>query len=346
MLQTAGDVLKKLKIKPLTKEQIIISMDRLTRFKAPDVKYLRVFSDVLTSNLILPKLKKSEIERMDYAEVTTLAEFVFNYSIKAAGLAFDDDYLINQRLLDYEKSIFQVNSNVEAFLKNKINYKAALNLLREEALPLNLKWLKSLSYSTEPIQERVEKSLLYPLEKVFICEGITEETLLPVFAKLLGYDFEKNGIYVLSAGGKNQVVKTFYRLVDILKIPIFVLLDNDAGENYNEILPRLRSIDKVHVLKIGEFEDALPPHLVERTLAYATRNISLAPHDDITSAASRVEYLENFFKHRGLHEFKKSEFANMVKNNILDFSDVSDEIKEVVEELRTLNANCENISSG
>ena len=249
--------------------------------------------------------------------------------------------------LSYENTLTFKQSKIKELLKkNKINYKAALNLLREEALPLNLKWLKSLSYSTEPIQERVEKSLLYPLEKVFICEGITEETLLPVFAKLLGYDFEKNGIYVLSAGGKNQVVKTFYRLVDILKIPIFVLLDSDAGENYNEILPRLRSIDKVHVLKIGEFEDALPPHLVERTLAYATRNISLAPHDDITSAASRVEYLENFFKHRGLHEFKKSEFANMVKNNILDFSDVSDEIKEVIEELRTLNANCENISSG
>ena len=48
-----------LKIKPLLKEQIIISIDRLTRFKCPEEKYLRVFSDIIVSSLIEPKLKKS-----------------------------------------------------------------------------------------------------------------------------------------------------------------------------------------------------------------------------------------------------------------------------------------------
>ncbi len=329
--------MKNLKIKPLSKEQIIISIDRLTRFKEPEVKYLRVFSDILTANLIAPKFKKSELERIDYSEIRTLAEFVVNYSLKDAGLTFDDDYLINQRLLDYEKSVFNLDDKVENLLKNKINYKAALSLLPpEEELPLNLKWLKALSIAADLVKEREEKSLLYPVEKVLICEGITEETLLPVFARILGFDFNRNGIYVLSAGGKNQVVKTFYKLADIIKIPLFVLLDSDAGENYREILPRLRSCDKVHVLKIGEFEDALPLHLIEKTLQYATKNISFAPIDDMASVSSRVEYLENFFKHRGLHEFKKAEFASMVKNNISDINDVSDEIKEVIEEIRCL----------
>ena len=329
--------MKNLKIKPLSKEQIIISIDRLTRFKAPEEKYLRVFSDILTANLITPKFKKSELERMDYSEIRELAEFVINYSLKETGLTFDDDYLINQRLLDYEKSVFKIDGSVEALLKNKISYKAALSLLPpEEYLPLNLKWLKSLAVSRDIVKEREEKFLLYPVEKILICEGITEETLLPVFAGLLGYDFNRNGIYVLSAGGKNQVVKTFYKLADILKVPLFVLLDSDARENYREILPRLRSCDKVHVLKIGEFEDALPLHLIEKTLQYATKNISTVPADDIASAPSRVEYLENFFKHRGLHEFKKSEFASMVKNNISDINDVSDEIREVIEEIKFL----------
>lgn len=98
--------MKNLKIKPLTKEQIVISMDRLTRFKPPEVKYLRVFSDILTNNLISPKFKKAELERMDYAEIRALAEFVFNYSLKSMGFGKDDDYLINQRLYDYENSIF------------------------------------------------------------------------------------------------------------------------------------------------------------------------------------------------------------------------------------------------
>ena len=37
-----------IKIKPLTKEQILISLDRLTRFKNPEIKYLRVFKDIIT----------------------------------------------------------------------------------------------------------------------------------------------------------------------------------------------------------------------------------------------------------------------------------------------------------
>lgn len=341
MLQNNEEKLKNLKIKPLTKEQIIISIDRLTRFKHTEVKYLRVFCDILINNLIYPKFKKSELENMDFSEITVLAETVFNNSLELMGIKLEDDYLINQRLYDYENSVFSLENNVQSLLKNKLNYKAAITLFEETDIPtINLKWLKSLSYSEDIKKEREKHSLLYPLEKIVICEGITEETLLPVFASISGYDFNKNGVYVLSAGGKNQVVKTFYKLVNSLKLPIFVLLDNDAGDNYNEILPRLRGIDKVHILKIGEFEDALPLPLIEKTLNYATKNISLAPVEDISGASSKVEYLEEFFKHRGLHEFKKAEFANMVKLNISGKSDVSEEIKDVLDELRNLKVNC------
>ncbi len=328
--------MKDLKIKPLTKEQVIISIDRLTRFKPPEIKYLRVFYDILTNNLISPKFKKSELERMDYNEIRVLAEFVFNYSLKTFNINLDDDYIINQQLLDYENSIFIIDSETEKLLKNKINYKAALTLLDKEKLPINLKWLKSLLTSKNNILSRFESSLCYPLEKVVICEGITEETLLPKFAKILGYDFDKNGVYIISAGGKNQVVKLFYRLVDCLKIPIFVLLDHDAFDNYNEILPKLRDIDKVHVLKVGEFEDTLTSSLIEKTLKYATNNISYAPLDNINYSVSRVKYLEEFFKHRGLHEFKKAEFASLVKMNVSDMEDISDEIKVVINEIKNI----------
>ena len=58
-----------MKIKPLTKEQLTISVDRLTRFKDPEIKYLRVFKDIITNNLIEPKLKKQELDNMDYEEL-------------------------------------------------------------------------------------------------------------------------------------------------------------------------------------------------------------------------------------------------------------------------------------
>lgn len=321
------------KVKPLTKEQLTISIDRLTRFKNPEVKYLRVFGELITNNLIQPKYKKSDIEKMDSEEVKNLAEFIINYSLENFGLPKDEDYIINQRLYDYEKSVYIISENIEKFLKNKINYKAFVTLIDENS-PKNLKWLKALGSPMDIKQERFKNSLRFPVEKVVIAEGATEETLLPEFAKRCGYDFDKEGIYVLSAGGKNQVVKLYYRLVDSLKLPIFVLLDKDAKENLEEIKPKLRSIDKIHLLACGEFEDLLPLELVQRTLDYQLNNISMMEKEMLNAPEPRVKILEEVFKTRGMHEFKKVEFAQMVKKNIKTNADISDEICEIINEIK------------
>lgn len=321
------------KVKPLTKEQLTISIDRLTRFKNPEVKYLRVFGELITNNLIQPKYKKSDIEKMDSEEVKKLAELIINYSLENLGLPKDEDYIINQRLYDYEKSVYIISENIEKFLKNKINYKAFVTLIDENS-PKNLKWLKALGSPMDIKQERFKNSLRFPVEKVVIAEGATEETLLPEFAKRCGYDFDKEGIYVLSAGGKNQVVKLYYRLVDSLKLPIFVLLDKDAKENLEEIKPKLRSIDKIHLLACGEFEDLLPLELVQRTLDYQLNNISMMEKEMLNAPEPRVKILEEVFKTRGMHEFKKVEFAQMVKKNIKTNADISDEICEIINEIK------------
>lgn len=321
------------KVKPLTKEQLTISIDRLTRFKNPEVKYLRVFGELITNNLIQPKYKKSDIEKMDSEEVKNLAELIINYSLENLGLPKDEDYIINQRLYDYEKSVYIISENIEKFLKNKINYKAFVTLI-DESSPKNLKWLKALGSPMDIKQERFKNSLRFPVEKVVIAEGATEETLLPEFAKRCGYDFDKEGIYVLSAGGKNQVVKLYYRLVDSLKLPIFVLLDKDAKENLEEIKPKLRSIDKIHLLACGEFEDLLPLELVQRTLDYQLNNISMMEKEMLNAPEPRVKILEEVFKTRGMHEFKKVEFAQMVKKNIKTNADISDEICEIINEIK------------
>lgn len=321
------------KVKPLTKEQLTISIDRLTRFKNPEVKYLRVFGELITNNLIQPKYKKSDIEKMDSEEVKKLAELIINYSLENLGLPKDEDYIINQRLYDYEKSVYIISENIKKFLKNKINYKAFVTLIDENS-PKNLKWLKALGSPMDIKQERFKNSLRFPVEKVVIAEGATEETLLPEFAKRCGYDFDKEGIYVLSAGGKNQVVKLYYRLVDSLKLPIFVLLDKDAKENLEEIKPKLRSIDKIHLLACGEFEDLLPLELVQRTLDYQLNNISMMEKEMLNAPEPRVKILEEVFKTRGMHEFKKVEFAQMVKKNIKTNADISDEICEIINEIK------------
>lgn len=325
--------MKNSKVKPLTKSQIIISIDRLTRFKNTETKYLRVFKDILTQNLIEPKFKKTDLEKMDYSELRNWAEFVINYSLEMAGLRLENDYLINQRLLNYENSVFENNKNVQELLNNKINYKACLSYIDEKS-PKNLLWLKNLEISSDIRKSRFDNSLRFPVEKVVIAEGATEETLLPEFAKRCGYDFDKEGIYVLSAGGKNQVVKLYYQLVESLKLPIFVLLDKDAKENLEEIQPRLRDIDKIHLLDCGEFEDLLPIKLVERTLDYELKNISMLEKEKLNEDIPRVKFLEEVFKTRGMHEFKKVEFAQMVKKNIKHEEDISPEVVEIIDEIR------------
>ena len=323
-----------IKIKPLTKEQIIISADRLTRFKFTEQKYLRVFTDILVNNLISPKMKKTEIEETDYKKITELAEYIINSSLEKLGISIQNSGKINEKLKQYENLVFVLESSCEKLLDNNINYDGILELLGKTCVK-NLQWLKSLSSDSDPVALRELHSLKFPISKVLICEGITEETLLPEFAKLMDFDFDKNGIFVLSAGGKNQVVKTFYKLVESLKLPIFVLLDKDAEENYREILPKMRKIDRIHLIEHGEFEDILPVKLLEKTLAFATKNISVAEEGEIHEGET-VEFLTDFFKHRGLHEFKKAEFAHMVKENISSKEDVSEEISEILKELFTI----------
>lgn len=327
--------MKNLKVKPLTKNQILISIDRLTRFKNTEIKYLRVFRDIITSNLIEPKYKKSELELMDYEKIKDLAEHIINYSLLSMQKNLEEDYLINQRLYDYENKIFVQDENTEKLLKNKINYKACLDFITEDS-PVNLKWLKFLETSTNLQESRFKYNLKFPIEKVIIAEGATEETLLPEFAKLCNYDFEKEGIYVISAGGKNQVVKLYYSLVETLKLPIFVLLDKDAKENLEEIKPKLRPQDKIHLLNCGEFEDLLPVELIRKTLDYELKNISILEKEKLDETTPKVKYLEEVFKNRGMHEFKKVEFAQMVKRNIKTEADISPEVIDIIEEIKKI----------
>ncbi len=322
-----------IKFKPLTKEQLVISIDRLTRFKNPETKYLRVFYDILTNNLISPKYKKHELEQTDYTKIRDIAQYIINYSLPNPTPQKKYDYSVNQKIYDYETTIYKTDKNTEILLKNRINYEGFIQFINDES-PKNLKWLKAISTDCDIKKVRDEKSLRFPVEKVIIAEGATEEILLPEFAKLCGYDFDKYGIYVMSAGGKNQVVKLYYKLSEELNLPIFVLLDKDAKENLESIKPKLRNQDKIHLLACGEFEDLLPQNLVIRTLEYGLKNISTLEKETMTSDIPRVKFLEEVFRTRGLHEFKKVEFAQMVKENIKSKEDITAEIEQIINEIK------------
>lgn len=319
-----------MKYKPLTDKQILISIDRLTRFKLTEEKYLRVFKDIITSSLQEPVYKKRDLDEMDYAELTSLAEEIFNASLPQC----ENDYSINKILSEYENSVFNNSEEVQKLLNNKLNYISALKLFTSDK-PINLRWLKKIGEGVSPISAREDFSTRYPIKKVILAEGITEEILLPKFGWLLGCDFDKSGIWVLGAGGKNQVVKTYYKLAHELKIPIFVLLDNDAKENLEQISPRLREGDKIHLISSGEFEDLLPLELILKTVNSEFQNFVTISDSEFNPELSAVANLVEIFRIKGLHEFKKADFAQKVAENLFDISDISEEIKIIFDELKS-----------
>ena len=179
-----------------------------------------------------------------------------------------------------------------------------------------------------------EKSIRFPIEKVVITEGITEEILLPIFSKILNVDFDKFGFHIISAGGKNQVVKAFYHYAEILKLPIFVLLDNDAKENLEQIKPKVRPPDKIHLVQSGEFEDLLPQSLILRTLNNHLKNLSFVEANDFNPELSTVKNLEEIYRKKGLEDFKKADFAHLISKNAKSKEDLSEEIIKIIEELK------------
>ncbi len=338
-----------MKYKKLTKEQIIISLDRLTRFKNTREKYLRVYSDILFSNLIEPKLKKNDIEKMDYELITQYVSEIINGSLDNITCNIN----INNYIRDYENSVFINDEETQKLLNNKINYLGAIDLIPEDC-PVNLLWLKELAVMLNsfqhltdselkfqvgkiPKQVRNDKKLKYPIEEVILVEGITEEILLPAFAKYLDYDFYAKGVQVIAAGGKNQVVKMYYKLANELKLPIFVLLDKDAADNINQIKPRLRAQDRIHLVSCGEFEDLLPKSLIIKTVNAHFEHFLSITENDLIAEIPTAKALEEIFKTKGLHEFKKAEFAKLVREKITCDSDISAEIKAIIEEISFTN---------
>ena len=74
-----------------------------------------------------------------------------------------------------------------------------------------------------------------------------------------------------------------------------------------------------------------------RTISDVMVRINRENNDEISeNVGHRVEYLEEIFKHRGMHEFKKVEFSQIVKQNIKSKSDITPEITEIINQIKEL----------
>jgi len=67
-------------------------------------------------------------------------------------------------------------------------------------------------------------------KKVVLVEGMTEELALPIYLEKVGLDVLREGIDIISVGGKGELAK-WWRLFTAYNIPCYVCFDNDAKDD-------------------------------------------------------------------------------------------------------------------
>ena len=330
--------INKIEFLPVSKKDLVLSLDRLTRFKYPEIRYLRVFSDLLCKYLKAPKLSKNDISLLDTELLKKLVEKIWNESVKKYSQSSENKAL-SELLKEEIYKTYYLSEDVSSLVNISLNISGVLSLIEaEQEIPLNLKRLllldKNPDISLNKLREKY--SLSYPVEKVVLCEGITEEILLPEFARLYGYDFDKNGIRLIGAGGKNQVAKMYVELKQELKIPVFILLDADAVETSICIKPVLRECDCLYLIKHGEFEDIFSLNLIKRTINNKFKNICECCVGDFKCDLPMTKILADFYRVHELGDFQKAEFAKELAFNLKYKTDLTEEICQIIDIIKAL----------
>ncbi len=336
-MTTIIDNKAEIKFKLMTLQDLVISLDRLTRFKNPEIKYRRVFYDIILRHLISPSVSKHKLDELPPSFLVSVVQEIWNTSVKSL---FDDCSFENSiTLRDLDNQQYNISDDYTLELMNSdLNFYPILKNIDIKDIPKNLEYLKLLFGNSVTksdfvgISEQIRRDYktLFPVKKLILTEGITEEILLPKFAQVFGYDFDENGVFILATGGKSKVLSLYAELKYILKIPMFVLLDNDAEPVYNDVCSVLRQQDRAYLIKAGEFEDILSKELIQKAFTEMNYDIKPASIEELSSDEGTCEALELLWKSRGLGEFRKAHLAKAVHDCLSDKSFITDEINSIL----------------
>ena len=331
---------KKYKYKLMDLNSLYRALDRLTRIKAADEKFNKVYNSIITDFLIEPKFSLKQLDALEFSEKKEFVQIIWNESVKQLCSKYDISCakkpFLNDLLADEENKLFNLNDKNE-FFDGSLDIDSLIKLpCPLSPVPVNVQWLLNITENSSLVDERQEKSLKFPIEKFVLAEGITEEILLPVFAKLRNCDFMKKGIHLISAGGKNQVARWYVKNRNLVKVPVFILLDNDAQEIMHTLETILLPKDKIYVIKNGEFEDIIPRKLIKKTINDTFKNDFNITISDLQAEDSMCKTLKQIFHDHKAGDFKKADFAKQVSEEIQKLPCLSEEISEIIAEIEKL----------
>lgn len=328
-----------MKFKKIPDEYFSVILDRLMRFEPACCRYERVFNDIISKFAFDIKGIKNK-DDFDTVDKIKLVEKILEYTFENNS----NDSFISQILKQLEDISFNSNTLSNLYLSSKISYKNMFDKIHNgNNLPNNFKLLDSILKNdnlNDIYKLRKEQGFLFPIEKIILCEGQTEYVLLNTIFKILGYDLDKEGILIIQAGGKNQVAKKYYEMLEYVKLPFFILLDKDGEEIKELIQSKLRNIDKLYLISCGEFEDLIPTRLLLNAVNFIHNTEYSCNLDDFLYSESSVQNLEEIYRKYGFGEFKKAHFAQELKKYIEsnctkdDFKD--SEINEIYKALQAI----------
>jgi hypothetical protein len=297
-------------------------------------KRQRVYSQILTAHTIEPKISKKIFDTLAPASVDELVSYIWNESFPIVTQ-------FNQAYFENEVRCFSSQKMLEDLfgvaLDDRLNKVLLIKIIEDAGYdyPLEAK-----NYDEVYIALQKQYALNLPefefakVNKVLLVEGATEEILLPKFAKLCGFDFEKEGIFLIASGGKNQVVKDYLAYKDNLNLPMKVVLDSDAKEQYDNIKSISRAQDDIFLIEEGEFEDLLDEKLILKTLNREFRNTAQFEESDLQGDSPMCDRLYDLYKFKGLGEFKKVEFAKIIFETISSQNEVGKKFQKLMEILK------------
>jgi putative ATP-dependent endonuclease of OLD family len=149
--------------------------------------------------------------------------FYSTHSAEFIDLEYFDDICVVRKEKDvdelYSTSVKQVNMN--SFV-SKRSMETGLNNITEGSIR---RFLKNISVS--------ETNKAFFSRFIILVEGNTEKWALPIYAKELGFDFDKQSIEVVAVRGKSQI-ETFYTIYNEFNFPIYVIFDGDKNKQKTE----------------------------------------------------------------------------------------------------------------
>lgn len=168
---------------------------------------------------------------------------------------------------------------------------------------------------------------------IVLAEGQTEALMMPTFAKLMNTSFDELAIQVLACGGAKQVVKQYLNLKELTTLPIVCILDADVNEAAEIIQDSLRSNDRMVTVTQGEIEDTFTTPVFHRLINLYLKEIGCLepiPYIELLNGdGDRNHTLDKLFRIRGLGNFDKIGFAEIVAGN-LKKSDVPEDGKRII----------------